>query len=661
MEAGDIVGAIILGNIIRKTFPNDYHFLCGCSNFDPFGKNEGHNEMFRKVARKHFRRKIAARTITAEIGSESSVRGEVEDVMELANSVAKETSGVEGSRFRIWKPIYGKPKKRLNESNWKESSFKDITENLGSLKRNLEWPLRKALEHVRKQLQAETVGRAPSNGLAITQGGTPPSNGLTITQGGPAPSHALTITQGGPAPSHALTITQGGPAPSDGLTIIPPVRTFNRITQPPMARSIESAFPIAVKAPRFAGATVPQEQLEQFEHPNPKRSKRYHGDPNAVVKEYVSRYNTPEIQDALERMDQDRGSKDLEDWGKEVCTARLSNPKDKRAIAMSKFRKVCLNLVYDLVKAWEDFGFSDEFEQAIDCLFKSRRLTRILSFCLALDKGQSLYMMNHGTGTADYFSDLHLPKEQMAWIKYIVSHSGSSTLSRIMFRMQNDFQDQMAVQGNQMRMGPGSSQQQGNPTLVGGGVISSNQWQQLQQHQMKMQQQLEAMKQLQSQQQQLLEEQLHMNSPQAQQLRLHQLLLLQLHKRCQRHGQAIKTQSQQLGSCLSSRTVTDKCMSIVEALIDDESGWVFLEPVDPVALNLPDYFDVVKNPMDLSLVKKKLESASYGDTELFATDVRLVYNNAILYNGEASAVGEIAQTMLRKLIHFIVKSCKVRS
>lgn len=99
---------------------------------------------------------------------------------------------------------------------------------------------------------------------------------------------------------------------------------------------------------------------------------------------------------------------------------------------------------------------------------------------------------------------------------------------------------------------------------------------------------------------------------------------------------------------LSSRTVTHKCMPVAQALIDDQFGWVFHDPVDPVALGLPDYFEVVKNPMHLALVKKKLESAVYADMELFARDVRLVFENAILYNGESSEVGELAQVMIQK-------------
>lgn len=31
------------------------------------------------------------------------------------------------------------------------------------------------------------------------------------------------------------------------------------------------------------------------------------------------------------------------------------------------------------------------------------------------------------------------------------------------------------------------------------------------------------------------------------------------------------------------------------------------EPVDPIKLQLPDYFDVIKNPMDLGTIRKRLE------------------------------------------------------
>jgi hypothetical protein len=71
---------------------------------------------------------------------------------------------------------------------------------------------------------------------------------------------------------------------------------------------------------------------------------------------------------------------------------------------------------------------------------------------------------------------------------------------------------------------------------------------------------------------------------------------------------------------------------ILKQLTEHEYGWIFNEEVDPVKLNLPDYFDTVKQPMDLGTIKKKLDSLSYKLPEQFAIDVRLTFNNAISYN-----------------------------
>jgi hypothetical protein len=37
----------------------------------------------------------------------------------------------------------------------------------------------------------------------------------------------------------------------------------------------------------------------------------------------------------------------------------------------------------------------------------------------------------------------------------------------------------------------------------------------------------------------------------------------------------------------------------------------FLRPVDTVALNIPDYYDVIKEPMDFSTVEAKIRGNDY--------------------------------------------------
>jgi hypothetical protein len=44
------------------------------------------------------------------------------------------------------------------------------------------------------------------------------------------------------------------------------------------------------------------------------------------------------------------------------------------------------------------------------------------------------------------------------------------------------------------------------------------------------------------------------------------------------------------------------CSNILEDLMDQESAIPFNIPVDPIELQLPDYTEIVKNPMDLSTI-----------------------------------------------------------
>ncbi|XP_048774287.1 CREB-binding protein-like isoform X2 [Ostrea edulis] len=70
----------------------------------------------------------------------------------------------------------------------------------------------------------------------------------------------------------------------------------------------------------------------------------------------------------------------------------------------------------------------------------------------------------------------------------------------------------------------------------------------------------------------------------------------------------------------------------------DPESMPFRQPVDPVMLNIPDYFDIVKKPMDLSTIKRKLDTGQYTDPWQYCDDVWLMYDNAWLYNRKTSRV-----------------------
>ncbi|KAL2173443.1 uncharacterized protein P884DRAFT_303414 [Thermothelomyces heterothallicus CBS 202.75] len=60
----------------------------------------------------------------------------------------------------------------------------------------------------------------------------------------------------------------------------------------------------------------------------------------------------------------------------------------------------------------------------------------------------------------------------------------------------------------------------------------------------------------------------------------------------------------------------------------------FMQPVDPVALNIPDYHKVIKRPMDLQTMSNKLSAGEYQSIKEFEKDFDLIIKNCKTFNGE---------------------------
>ncbi|KAK4804837.1 hypothetical protein SAY86_004654 [Trapa natans] len=106
----------------------------------------------------------------------------------------------------------------------------------------------------------------------------------------------------------------------------------------------------------------------------------------------------------------------------------------------------------------------------------------------------------------------------------------------------------------------------------------------------------------------------------------------------------VSANSAQLASTTNA-TLMKQCALLLKRLMSHQYGWVFNEPVDVVKLNIPDYFNVIKNPMDLGTVSSKLESGRYASPLDFAADVRLTFSNAMTYNPRGNDVHLMAETL----------------
>eukprot|EP00762_Andalucia_godoyi_P002109 ANDGO_02479.mRNA.1 Transcription factor GTE10 len=85
------------------------------------------------------------------------------------------------------------------------------------------------------------------------------------------------------------------------------------------------------------------------------------------------------------------------------------------------------------------------------------------------------------------------------------------------------------------------------------------------------------------------------------------------------------------------------CERVLRFVKDNKKlSWPFLEPVDPVALGIPDYFDVIKSPMDLATVESKLNRGLYSSVDDFAHDMRLIFQNCRAYNAAENPIHRMA-------------------
>ncbi|XWS30467.1 hypothetical protein CRYUN_Cryun24cG0120300 [Craigia yunnanensis] len=88
-----------------------------------------------------------------------------------------------------------------------------------------------------------------------------------------------------------------------------------------------------------------------------------------------------------------------------------------------------------------------------------------------------------------------------------------------------------------------------------------------------------------------------------------------------------------------------QCEGLLKRLMGHQYGWVFNQPVDIVKLNIPDYFTVIKHPMDLGTIKKKIASGAYASPLEFHADVKLSFSNAMTYNPPGNDVHVMADTL----------------
>ncbi|CAK7268226.1 hypothetical protein SEPCBS119000_002950 [Sporothrix epigloea] len=96
-----------------------------------------------------------------------------------------------------------------------------------------------------------------------------------------------------------------------------------------------------------------------------------------------------------------------------------------------------------------------------------------------------------------------------------------------------------------------------------------------------------------------------------------------------------------IGQTVDLRTFTPAqklkfCSDLLNRMLSGPGFWTrlvgpFREPVDPSSEGIPDYFDIIKRPMDLGTIKANLDEHLYESPEEFHADMRQIFSNVYAY------------------------------
>lgn len=82
------------------------------------------------------------------------------------------------------------------------------------------------------------------------------------------------------------------------------------------------------------------------------------------------------------------------------------------------------------------------------------------------------------------------------------------------------------------------------------------------------------------------------------------------------------------------------------------SGNVFHNPIKKS--DAPDYYDIIKRPMDLKTIKSRIKDGTISSSREFQRDIYVMFANSLMYNRPNSDI----YTMAEEVRSFIVKEAE---
>nr|XP_046228147.1 bromodomain-containing protein 4-like isoform X2 [Scatophagus argus] len=94
---------------------------------------------------------------------------------------------------------------------------------------------------------------------------------------------------------------------------------------------------------------------------------------------------------------------------------------------------------------------------------------------------------------------------------------------------------------------------------------------------------------------------------------------------------------------------------VLKPLWKHHFAWPFQAPVDAIKLNLPDYYKIIKNPMDMGTIKKRLENNYYWNAQECIQDFNTMFTNCYIYNKPGDDIVLMAKALEKAFLQKITQ------
>ncbi|KAI8532061.1 hypothetical protein RHMOL_Rhmol11G0184200 [Rhododendron molle] len=94
-------------------------------------------------------------------------------------------------------------------------------------------------------------------------------------------------------------------------------------------------------------------------------------------------------------------------------------------------------------------------------------------------------------------------------------------------------------------------------------------------------------------------------------------------------------------------------LEVIKKIMKMDAAEPFNAPVNPVALGIPDYFDVIDTPMDFGTIRNNLESgAKYMNSRDVFKDVQYIWENCFKYNNKGDYIVDLMKRVKKNLMKY---------